>query len=48
MAKIKFAGVYMLSFRKVVDECYLGDLGFVGPPFSWKNGQEGGDQNLEG
>ena len=34
----------MLSFREVVDECYLGDFGFVGPPFSLKNGQERGDQ----
>jgi hypothetical protein len=31
----------MELFREALEECYLSDLGYKGPSFTWTNGQEG-------
>ena len=32
----------MRAFRDTLDECALQDIGFLGVPFTWDNGQAGG------
>jgi hypothetical protein len=37
----------MEQFRNVLKDCGLSDLGFLGPKFTWTNGQQGGNYMQE-
>jgi hypothetical protein len=37
----------MDDFKRVLDDCQLGDLGFCGPKFTWSNGRSGEDITRE-